>query len=325
MTEHCDNAVAWPRIDAILPATHHVTGQDFEALLGAPLLFAGSFRDTRATRFWTADYLRRAVGNKRVPVFVSVDGRFPGGAGPRDATRYSFVTMTVSECIDRLLGAPSPPILAPGEKCYLYQSPAELYQEVLTDVPTPIYVPRALRASLTQQLWIGGPGNVTPVHYDMSENILVQVVGTKTVLLWDPAQYPLLYLSPLRTTHDRQSPIDLDSPDLARFPRFVHARALRCDLGPGDALYIPACWMHHVRSHEFSISVNFWWELPEILELSQLLQATEHSPLDWKDHAVTAQLRKWRPQLRELLHHLAADGSIPARYVERLRRALAAG
>jgi ribosomal protein L16 Arg81 hydroxylase len=34
---------------------------------------------------------------------------------------------------------------------------------------------------------------------------------------------------------------------------------LVAELGPGDVIYIPRGWWHHVRTLDLSISVNFWW------------------------------------------------------------------
>ncbi len=37
--------------------------------------------------------------------------------------------------------------------------------------------------------------------------------------------------------------------------------AITAELGPGDAIYIPPLWWHHVRSLEpFNVLVNYWWE-----------------------------------------------------------------
>src|SRR5688572_29442483 len=51
-------------------------------------------------------------------------------------------------------------------------------------------------------------------------------------------------------------------PDLARFPRFAEAQrhAQTAELEPGDALYIPYGWWHHVESlTPFNVLVNYWW------------------------------------------------------------------
>ena len=61
------------------------------------------------------------------------------------------------------------------------------------------------------------------------------------------------------------SMVDFDSPDLERYPNFPSAMeaALTVDLEPGDVLYIPYLWWHHVRSIErVNMLVNYWWTPP---------------------------------------------------------------
>lgn len=43
------------------------------------------------------------------------------------------------------------------------------------------------------------------------------------------------------------------------FPLFPGTPCYSAVLGPGDALYIPPRWWHHVRSLSTSFSVSFWW------------------------------------------------------------------
>lgn len=43
------------------------------------------------------------------------------------------------------------------------------------------------------------------------------------------------------------------------FPAFPRVPLLEAFLGPGDMLYIPPGWWHHVRSLAPSFSVSFWW------------------------------------------------------------------
>lgn len=38
---------------------------------------------------------------------------------------------------------------------------------------------------------------------------------------------------------DKSEVLDIDSPDLERFPEFVKARRFECVLEPGDLLFIP--------------------------------------------------------------------------------------
>ena len=53
--------------------------------------------------------------------------------------------------------------------------------------------------------------------------------------------------------------VDIENPDLERFPLFAKAPYLECILNEGEMLYIPEkCW-HYVRSLSLSFSVSFWW------------------------------------------------------------------
>jgi hypothetical protein len=54
----------------------------------------------------------------------------------------------------------------------------------------------------------------------------------------------------------------LEEPDFARFPRFEKAldRALVAELEPGDAIYVPYFWWHHVQSLDrFNALASYWW------------------------------------------------------------------
>jgi len=58
------------------------------------------------------------------------------------------------------------------------------------------------------------------------------------------------------------SVVDVDQPDFDRHPRFrdALASAQTATLEPGDAIFIPGLWWHHVRSLEpFNVLVNYWW------------------------------------------------------------------
>ena len=67
----------------------------------------------------------------------------------------------------------------------------------------------------------------------------------------------------LESTSMVMSPVDIEDPDLDRFPRFADARRMHCSLGPGDVLFMPAFWWHEVQSFPDSLerrnlAVNFW-------------------------------------------------------------------
>jgi len=102
--------------------------------------------------------------------------------------------------------------------------------------------------------WIGGAGSFTPLHHDLTNNLLVQLVGTKTVVLVPPSETAKLY--PCEGVFSEVG--DLDDPALsARCPLANAAEGYRVDLLPGNALFIPIGWWHQVRSQSFSVSVTY--------------------------------------------------------------------
>ncbi|XP_053134611.1 tRNA wybutosine-synthesizing protein 5 isoform X4 [Hemicordylus capensis] len=95
-------------------------------------------------------------------------------------------------------------------------------------------------------------------HYDVMDNFLIQVTGKKQVVLFSPRDAPYLYLSGTKS-----EVLDVDQPDLKKYPLFAKARRYQCHLEAGDILFIPALWFHNVTSLEFGIGVNvFWRHLP---------------------------------------------------------------
>jgi hypothetical protein len=112
-------------------------------------------------------------------------------------------------------------------------------------------------------LWIGNRGK-TATHWDLPQNIACVVAGRRRFTLFPPEQLPNLYMGPLDFTLAGQ-PVSLvqpDDPDYGRFPRFREAMtsAQVAVLEPGDALYLPSMWFHHVESLDpLGVLVNFWW------------------------------------------------------------------
>ncbi len=113
------------------------------------------------------------------------------------------------------------------------------------------------------RIWLGN-AITTPTHLDEWHNIGCVVAGRRRFTLFPPEQIANLYIGPIdyAPTGAPMSLVSLHEPDLERFPRFRHAlaAAVSAELNPGDAIFIPALWWHHVESLEpFNLLVNYWW------------------------------------------------------------------
>lgn len=182
------------------------------------------------------------------------------------------------------------------------------------------------QGEVTARIWIGN-AIVTPAHFDESDNIACVVAGRRRFTLFPPEQAGNLYIGPLdyAPTPTPISMVDFSAPDLVRFPRFAEAMeaALVADLGPGDAIYIPPLWWHHVQSSApLSILVNYWWKA------STQEAVPAHTPMQALTIAMDA-LRAMPPAQRQawaaLFGHYVFDAGVdPAAHIPAHRQGVLA-
>jgi hypothetical protein len=112
-------------------------------------------------------------------------------------------------------------------------------------------------------LWLGNRTRIA-AHYDLPYNLAVVAAGRRRFTLFPPEQIHNLYMGPLDPTPAGQpvSLVDFERPDFERFPRFAQAwdAGEQVVMEPGDALYIPSMWFHHVEGLDaVNLLINAWW------------------------------------------------------------------
>lgn len=172
-------------------------------------------------------------------------------------------------------------------------------------------------------IWIGNRTRIA-AHQDVPDNIACVAAGRRRVTLFPPEQLRNLYIGPLDATPAGQaiSLVDFAAPDLQRFPRFAEAmrHALVAELEPGDAVFIPGMWWHHMEGLEpFNVLVNYWWrDVPGWMDTPMnVLMYALMTIRDLPPHQRAA----WQETFRHYVFE--ADADTAAHIPEHARRVLA--
>lgn len=195
-------------------------------------------------------------------------------------------------------GDPSAPVL--------YLSSIDM-RDYFTGLVEANHVPLGDRRPL-ESIWIGTRTRIA-AHNDVPDNLAVCAVGKRRFTLFPPEQFANLYLGPLENTPAGRpvSMVDLREPDLAAHPRFAEAlaHAQVAELEPGDALFVPSLWWHHVEGlAPFNVLVNYWWrDVPHFL--GQPEDALLHAILALRD-LPAADKARWRDLFD---HYVFVDGA----------------
>ncbi|KYC42615.1 hypothetical protein WA1_15550 [Scytonema hofmannii PCC 7110] len=218
-----------------------------------PIIITGKIAEWKAFDLWSIDYLNSVVGNKEVKISISKNKIFT--FAPENDFILPSIQMPFTDFTNWILHEKKA-----DHYYYLYQTPIESsFPELFPDIEIPEYVNKNL--IMVSNLWIGTGGNTTPLHWDSAKNLLSQVRGRKRILLFEPKQTAFLYPFSVHSKTPHMSHLNIDKPDLDKFPKFQNAKSIECTLEPGEMLFIPAFWWHQVYSlDQINIAINFWWQ-----------------------------------------------------------------
>lgn len=120
-------------------------------------------------------------------------------------------------------------------------------------------VPDLEKRVFSSILRLSSPNVQLWVHYDVMDNVLCQIWGTKRVILWPPSDLQHLSIKGSSTT---LASGDIWTKIFAQDAGYQQSCPVICDLCPGDVLFIPALWFHHVTAGpaEPSLAVNVFWK-----------------------------------------------------------------
>ncbi len=211
-----------------------------------PVILCNLMNDWKALTKWTPEYLKSTCGNMN----VEIQSRRESSKVFEIKSEAHRQSMAFCDFVDL--------VYKPGETNDHYMTARNGFFQragatnLLDDIKG---FPEYLQMDAPGEwmfLWFGPKGTITPLHHDELNIFLAQVVGRKHVKLVPPAELDLVY-----NHYAVYSQVDCENPDYERFPKFKEATVIDVCLNPGEVLFIPAGWWHHVRSLDPSISLSF--------------------------------------------------------------------
>jgi hypothetical protein len=254
-------------IEQQVPSRENVTRQIFEEEIltaGQPVVLKGLVAHwpvlaaARQSNKALGAYLKQRDSKVPVETFVGqpeMKGRYFYNED-MSGFNYEKGETTLSHIIDQLLlTADGPPPLM----IYAGSAPSS---EAMPDFARDNVMP-LLNPGIEPRLWLGNTSRVA-AHYDNSRNVACCVAGTRRFTLFPPDQIANLYIGPLDFTMagPPASMVDFHTPDYNRYPKFRDAEkaGMVAELEPGDAIYVPSLWWHHVEAEgAFNLLANYWW------------------------------------------------------------------
>ncbi len=207
-----------------------------------PVVFTDA---TKGWRLWTPRDMKRLVGDVEIMV---TEGR---EADPRYDERFrAHAKKTrMGAFVDRVLAAPKTNDFYMVAQSRTMRRPD---MRVLLDrivVDEDLFDPATLDGGTS--LWFGPKGTVTPLHHDGTNIFFAQIFGRKQFLLASPHEIDIL-----ESARGYYADLDPEAPDLERWPWWKDVTVHRVVLEPGEVLFLPVGWWHHVRSLDVSISLS---------------------------------------------------------------------
>ncbi|WP_179415714.1 cupin-like domain-containing protein [Mucilaginibacter sp. E4BP6] len=246
-----------PNILAIEKMSQSEFDEEFFAKC-CPIVIKNAMTDSQAFREWDLGSLKGRFGNENTVVGFSNNGIFD----PRE-NKISYERMSFAQAIDKINGED-------GHRYYIQRhSLIDNFPELLDELPTPEWI-KDTDIIRSTNIWIGGGGCITPLHYDTFQNFFIQLSGKKKFTLFSPYDSEILYPDS-NPIFPYISKVNIENVDHEKYPLFREAKKYELILLPGDLLYLPAYWWHQVASLDVSLSVNFWWRRFEFVEEPNIL------------------------------------------------------
>jgi LPS sulfotransferase NodH len=211
-----------------------------------PVIIQNLMTGWKAMTAWTPDYLKSVAGEGVVEVMT---GRNADPNCELNAPKHR-AEVRFADYIDMVFsGKVTNDYYMVGNN-HFFQRPAA--QPLLRDF---VAIPEYLNPEASARqcfLWFGPAGTIERLHHDTVNVLVAQVVGRKRYRLIPASQWQYVY-----NNMGVFSDVNCENPDFNRHPKFRNTTVIDVLLKPGEVLFLPVGWWHHVRALDVSMSVAF--------------------------------------------------------------------
>lgn len=266
-----------------------ISGDDFKRKYydtQTPLIIRGLAKKWPAYTKWNWEYLKEVAGKEKVGIYNNVksDAYTP----INKADEYT----TFGEYIDMISKGPA------AWRIFLFNIFSHAPQ-LTKDFTWPDHLMRGF-VKRVPMLFVGGQGSITHMHFDidLSHIIHTQFAGRKRVLLFPYTEQHKLYRKPFEvlSVADFSNYYDPEKSklDLKQFPAIDTAEGYDIILEPGDTLFMPGGYWHHMEylesgfamslralNNSFATKLKGVWNLVGMRNIDTLMKKT--MPIKWYD------------------------------------------
>ncbi|MEX2964049.1 cupin-like domain-containing protein [Microbulbifer sp. TYP-18] len=212
-----------------------------------PAVFTDGVNHWPALKKWTPEYLLEHYGDQSIEVQF---GRDTDPLFERNSSKHKK-RMLMREFVDliRREGETNNFYMTANNTKNSFTSLEPLFEDV-ADFGERYRQKESIQSA--NLFWFGPKGTFTPIHHDLTNNMLVQLYGRKKVTLIPAFQVPWMY-------NDKGvfSAADYPNYDAERHPSLEKVTPVEVILQPGESLFIPIGWWHCVEALDVTIGISF--------------------------------------------------------------------
>lgn len=267
----------------------HISPEDFKKKYyhpQVPVVIKSLAHDWTAYKKWDWDYLKEVAGKKQVGIYNNVksDAYTP----VNKADNYT----SFGEYIDMIRKGPA------AWRIFLFNIFSHAPQ-LSKDFTWPEHLMKGF-VKRAPMLFVGGQGSITHMHFDidLSHILHTQFMGKKRVLLFPNEEQYKLYRKPFEVLSiaDFSKYYDAEETkvDLKEFPALAYANGYDIILEPGDTLFMPGGYWHHMEYMESGFAMSLralnpsiglklkgLWNILGMRGIDTLMKKT--APIKWYD------------------------------------------